>query len=89
MSNEDAPRDPFFTADVTARIHDALVADEVGSLEGPHVVMCKVLGTEIVSIIGPFPTGVAALVHADAETRCSAQEAGLEYCVATLWAPSE
>lgn len=87
--DEEAPLDPFLMAEVTARIHDALVADELDSMDGPHVVMCNVVGTDIVSIIGPFRTGLAALMHAEAEARRSTKDQGLEYCVASLWPPSE
>ena len=59
----------FVTKLAFERLEAVLFEDEVASIDGPHIVECRVEGTNIVSFAGPFTTGLQALIHADAEAR--------------------
>jgi hypothetical protein len=72
MTYDREPGDYFFdTASWTirSRTEEVLVENEVRSIDGPHVVECRVVGTGIVSYAGPFANGISALLHAEAESR--------------------
>jgi len=68
-------------------VQEALIAEELSSVEKPHVVECRIRGTGIASLVGPFPSGIAALAHAEDEARRSAPEDNLQYTVLPLATP--
>ena len=80
--------DPFLDPGLVDRIEKLMVADEVASADLPHVVACAVAGTSIISFIGPFPNGMAALVHADQEAQRCHPDDNLEYSVFPVCEPS-
>lgn len=73
-----------FSERMRGSVQDALIAEELSSIEKPHVVECRIRGTGIASLVGPFPSGLAALVHAEDEARRSEPEDDLQYTVLPL-----
>lgn len=67
-------------------IREALIANEVENLDAPHIVICRVAGTNVASYLGPFRTGLDALMAAQAEADSTLEEA-FEYRVAALMQP--
>jgi hypothetical protein len=68
---------------------DAVVRDESRELSGPHVVMCTDRHSGYVTLSGPYPDGMSALVAADWEDQQLREihERGFRFTVVPLLAP--
>lgn len=64
---------------------ERLLEQECAEMDHPHVVICRVPGTNVISYQGPYATGLDAVVAADREAAIEAATGSdVEFSVAPL-----
>lgn len=80
-------------AQVMATLHESLVREAAAAVDEPHVVVCRSLLTDELSLLGPFASVVTALRVVEAETEAELESTAgrpqLVFDVARLYRPDE